>query len=155
MDTSTVLQRLRTFLLVLAGLVCVGVPVELWLAEHMESPTQLIPFALCGAGLLAVAAVLLRPSRITLLALRVVMLLLIIGSGLGVYEHLAGNLAFAQEIRPNATLGAVWLDALRGANPLLAPGALALAALLALGATYAHPLLHARAQRSAPAVVER
>lgn len=145
MDSATVVRRLRGFLLIVAGSICLGAPLELWLADHTESPAQLIPFALCAVGLLAVAAAFLRPSRGTLLALRLVMVLLLLGSGLGIYEHLAGNLAFAQEIRPSAELSALWPEALKGAAPLLAPGILALAALLALAATYAHPHL---AQRS-------
>ena len=147
MDSDLIVARLRRFLLLVAGLICLGTPVELWLADHLESPAQLIPFALCAAGALAVGAALWRPSRAALLALRGVMALLILGSLFGIYEHLEGNLAFAQEIRPNAAAAVVWLDALRGAAPLLAPGILALAGMLALAATYAHPLL----ARAAPA----
>jgi hypothetical protein len=87
MDTSTIAHRLRTFLLVLAGSMCAGTIIELLLAEHTEDPIQFIPFVLCGLGLAAVAAALLRPGRGTLLALRAVMGLLLVGSLLGVYEH--------------------------------------------------------------------
>ena len=141
MDTTTIAQRLRTFLLVLAGSMCAGTIVELLLAEHTETLVQLIPFVLCGLGLLAVAAALFRPRRATLLALRAVMGLLLAGSLLGVYEHFAGNLAFEQEIRPAATFGAVWMEVLKGAAPLLAPGILAVVAVMAIASTYYHPAL--------------
>jgi hypothetical protein len=146
-NTIIVERRLRIFLLGIAGCICAGTIVELLLAEHTETAVQLVPFALCGLGLLAVAAALVRPQRATLIALRVVMPLLILGSLLGVYEHIEHNLAFELEIRPGATASDVWLDALKGASPLLAPGVLALAASLALAATYAHPAL-ARRQAS-------
>ncbi len=96
---------------------------------------------LCGLGLTIVLLVLFRSKRRTLLALRIVMIIVALGSGFGMVEHLEHNVAFEMEICPNATISEVWLDALQGANPLLAPGILALAAVLAIGATYYHPLL--------------
>jgi hypothetical protein len=141
MSTTTVEQRLRTFLLGLAGWMCAGTIVELFLAKHYDDPVQLIPFVLCGMGLVAVVAALLRPRRATLLALRGVMGLLIFGSLLGIYEHLASNFAFELEMRPSAVWSGVWFQALRGAAPLLAPGILAVAGVLAIAATYAHPAL--------------
>jgi hypothetical protein len=141
MDPNIIVGRLRTFLFALSGFMCAGTIVELILAEHTEEPLQFVPFVLCGLGLLAVAAALLRPRRATLIALRVVMGALMVGSLFGVYEHVAGNLAFELEIRPSATASAVWLQALKGAAPLLAPGVLALAAIVALAATYYHPAL--------------
>jgi hypothetical protein len=141
MDATLVVQRLRVFLLGLSGWMCVATIVELLLSEHTESPTQLIPFILCGIGLVVVVLALVRPQRTSLLALRAVMGLLLLGSLFGVYEHLEGNLAFELEIRPGAAFGDVWFEALRGASPLLAPGILALAALVAIAATYYHPAL--------------
>lgn len=138
---TTVEQRLRTFLLSTAGFLCVGTVVELALAKHYEDPTQLIPFVLCGIGLIAVVIALLRPSRTSLWALRGIMAVLMFGSLFGIYEHLESNASFVSEIRPSATTLDVWLGALTGAAPLLAPGILALAGVLALAGTYAHPAL--------------
>ena len=144
MRTTTVEQRLRTFLLGLAGWMCIGTIVELFLAKHTKDPMQFVPFMLCGVGLIAVAAALWRPRRGTLIALRGVMGLLMAGSLLGVYEHLAGNFTFELEMRPSAAWSDVWFQALRGAAPLLAPGILALAAMIAIAATYEHPALSRR-----------
>jgi hypothetical protein len=144
MRTTTVEQRLRTFLLVLAGWMCIGTVVELALAEHTETLVQLAPFVLCGVGLIAVVAALLRPRRATLLALRGVMGLLMLGSLFGMYEHVENNLAFELEMRPSAAVSDVWFEALKGAAPLLAPGILALAAIIAIAATYEHPALRSR-----------
>ena len=155
MKTTTVEGRLRFFLLAVAGCICAGTIVELLLAKHTETAVQLIPFALCGLGLLTVAAALVRPRRGMLIALRVIMPLLLFGSLLGVYEHMQGNLAFELEIRPGATASDVWLKALQGADPLLAPGVLALAASLALAATYEHPALARRRTAAVPAQAPR
>lgn len=141
MDAELINHRLRLFLLALAGFIFVGSVVELALAGHTESPVQWIPFVLSGLGLVAVTAVLAWPGRFTIFALRGVMGLALLGSLFGMFEHIEHNLAFALEIRPNATVSDVFFEALRGANPLLAPGILALAALLALAATYYHPTL--------------
>jgi len=139
-DTA-ILQRLRTFLLWLAVLLSAGALVELWAADHTEEPLQWVPFVLCGLSLIVLAAALLRPQRGVLLALRGVMVLMVLGSLLGIYEHVAGNIAFAQEIRPTTAGFDLLLEGLTGANPLLAPGMLAVAALIALAATYCHPAL--------------
>ena len=138
MSAEIVVHRFRLFLLTLSGFILVGTVVELWLTEHTESLVQWIPFILAGLGLLGVVGVLFRPRRLTLLGLRIVMGLVVLGSFFGIYEHVEHNLAFELEIRPNATVGQVFMAALGGASPLLAPGILALAAILAIAATYYH-----------------
>ncbi len=142
MLTPTVIEgRLRRALLLLSAFMFGGSLVELWLVDHTGEPVQYIPFVLCGLGLIVVAAVLIAPQRRTLYALRGVMLVVVVGSLIGMYEHLEGNFAFELEIRPGATAGDVVMQALKGANPLMAPGMLAVAAALALLATYYHPQL--------------
>lgn len=141
MIDALVLLRLRRFLLSISALLFVGTVVELWLTNHMETAVQLIPFALSGLGLACVVAVVLRPQRGLLLALRACMALVVLGSLFGIYEHVDGNLGFQRELYPNASTGKVIWGALSGASPLLAPGILALGATLALAATYYHPAL--------------
>jgi len=138
---AEVLLRLRRFLLVLSALLLGGALVELFLVGHTEDAVQLIPFALCGLGTAAALIALLRPRRVTLWALRACMLLVLCGSLYGVYEHVQNNFAFEREIDPQAPAGDLTLRALGGANPLLAPGVLAVAAVLALAVTYHHPAL--------------
>jgi hypothetical protein len=64
-----------------------------------------------------------------------------IGSLFGMYEHIMNNIAFQLEIDPNLTLSQQIATGLGGANPLLAPAILGIAAILALAAVYQHPLL--------------
>jgi hypothetical protein len=141
MSAEVIVTRLRLFLLWLAVALCGGVIAELWLTDHMEEPLQFVPFVVCGLSILALLQVLLRPQRSSLLQLRVMMVVAALGGLLGIYEHLAGNLAFAQEINVAKAAASPLFAALTGANPPLAPGALGVAALVGLAATYCHPKL--------------
>ena len=143
MSPTDILGRLRRFLLALSILLFCGTVVELLLVNHKEDFVQLIPFGLCGIGVITALVVLLRPKRTTVLALRVSMILVVCGSFFGIYEHLTNNIAFQREIKPNAPMADVLMSAIAGGNPLLAPGTLAIAAVLALAATYYHPALSA------------
>lgn len=137
--------QLRLFLLGLAAALCTGTVIELALTGHTEQPLQWVPFILGGLGLAGVVAVLARPGRATIWGLRLVMGLLLLGALVGSFQHVLSNLEIVRETRPDAALGeAVW-RALPGAAPLLAPGSLAVAAVVALAATYYHPALGGRA----------
>ncbi len=144
MSAEVLVGRFRVFLLSVAGFSCVVTIVELWFEKHTGSALQLIPFILCGLGVAAIAAALIRPRRITLRLLQTVMAAMLAGSLFGLFEHVEHNLEFAREIRPNATFSVLLADTLHGANPLLAPAILALAAVLAIAATYFHPALQAQ-----------
>lgn len=141
MSAELILNRLRTFLLALAAFLSIGTVVELAFTKHWESPIQLIPFVLCGLGLIAIALFLFKPMHRNITLLRWVMILNFVGSLFGIFEHVEENINFALEIKPSTAGLDLILKGLGGANPLLAPGMLAFAALIALAATYYHPLL--------------
>lgn len=141
MGPAATLFRLRRFLLALSVLLFSGTVVELLLVKHWGDVVQLIPFALCGLGSIAALLALRRPRRATLLGLRVCMGLVVCGSLFGIYEHLSNNIAFQREIKPDAPMKDVLVSGVAGGNPLLAPGTLAVAAVLALAASYNHPAL--------------
>jgi hypothetical protein len=141
---TSVEDRLRMFLLALAAAMCLGTIAELALANHTKQAIQWLPFGLCAAGLVAVAAAWLRPTRASLWALRLVMGAAAVGSVIGGLEHISSNLEVVRETKPGLTLlPALWLAA-HGAAPLLAPGVLAVAACVAMAATYSHPALAER-----------
>ena len=148
MSPAATLFRLRRFLLVLSILLFGGTVVELSLVKHWGDVVQLIPFALCGLGSLAALFALLRPRRATLLGLRVCMAVVMCGSLFGIYEHFSNNIAFQREIKPSATMSEVLVSAVAGGNPLLAPGTLAVAALLALAASYNDPALENQSEEN-------
>jgi hypothetical protein len=141
MSPADTLFRLQRFLLVLSILLLGGTVVELLLVNHKEDFVQLIPFFLCGLGVVAAISVLFRPRRALIKGLRLCMALVVCGSLFGIYEHFANNVAFQREISPSAPIGDALMHAVAGGNPLLAPGTLAVAAVLALAATYHHPAL--------------
>ena len=140
MSADEVLRQLRRFLLVLSVLLFCGALIELWLVGHTEDKIQWLAFALAGLGAIAALILLIFPGRASVRVLRICMALIVLGSLFGIYEHVTGNIAFEREIQPGLPTGrAVW-KGLQGANPLLAPGILAIAALLALSATYRHEI---------------
>ena len=136
MSTGEVLRRLRLFLLALSSLLFAGTLLELSLVNHTEDAIQWLAFVLAGIGLSITLTVLVRRGPTTVSVLRWCMLLVIVGSLFGIYQHVYNNIAFEREIQPNAMFNHLIWKGLSGANPLLAPGTLAVAALLSLGATY-------------------
>lgn len=134
--TMAVEQRLRLFYLLLSALMCLGTIAELLLLNHTDGATQLIPFLLSGLGFMAVLGVIIRPEKKVVWAMRIVMAIAILGSLLGMFEHLEGNLEFAREIHSGLSGAALMWKAVAGANPLLAPGMMAVGALIAIAASY-------------------
>ena len=136
MSAAEVLRRLRLFLLALSSMLFAGTLAELCLVNHTEDAIQWLAFVFASVGLLVTLVSLIRRGRITLAVLRVGMVLVIAGSLFGIYQHVSNNIAFEREIQPNSTIGHLVWKGLSGANPLLAPGALAIAGLLALAGCY-------------------
>ena len=141
MTESRITNRIRLALLILAALICAGTAFELWLTEHYEGWTQWLPTILASLGFVSILVVLIKPTKLGLRLMRWLMLIIIAGSLFGIWEHLEHNFAFELEIRPNATATDVVMDSLKGANPLLAPGILIFAGLIAVISSYAHPKL--------------
>lgn len=135
-STAEILRRLRRFLLLLTVSLFAGALVELWLVGHTEDVIQLVPFVLSVVGIVVCALVFFWPSTGTIQVMRIWMAVIILGTLLGVYLHIEGNVAFEREVDPQATTSKLILQGLGGGNPLLAPGILAIAALIAAAATY-------------------
>jgi len=137
-EAQSVLRRIL-LAVVLVGIA--GLSAELLLLEHYEDVWQWTPLALLAAGIVAGAAVALRPGRGVLLAFRAVMAVYIVGGALGAYLHLRGNMEFERESDPALTGTALLWESLRGATPALAPGSLAQLGLVGLALAYRHPAL--------------
>ena len=145
---ADVVGRYRRFLLGTAAAIYVGAAVELGLVGHYADRLQIAPFVLIALGLGSVVWAHLRTrgggvvgAGRALVAVRLASALVVAGSVLGVVLHVKGNLEFEREVHPAAPLAAALWEAARGASPLLAPGALALAGVLAAAATWRHPAL--------------
>ena len=139
-DESDTVRLLRRILLALVLLGIVGLIIELFLLEHTESALQWIPFGALAAGLAATAAVAARPARGTVLSFRVVMAIFVLAGVLGLVLHFRGNVEFELEREPLHGWTLFW-EAIRGATPALAPGAMAQLGLLGLVYSYRHPAL--------------
>jgi len=120
MSAAEVLRRLRLFLLVLSLLLFIGTLLELWLVNHTGDAIQWLAFIFAGLGFFATLSVLFRRGRKTVLMLRGCMLVVVLGSLFGIYQHVSNNIAFEREIHPNATFSQLAWKGLGGANPLLA-----------------------------------
>lgn len=154
MTERQTLSRLLTFLYVLSIGLFLGTIGELIAVKHYGDgeSIRLVPFGLCVLGASGAIAAWSHPSRRTIRAVRVLMVSITLGSLLGVYEHLNGNYGFVHEVRPHASLRTTIEDTLTGQAPLMAPGILAVAALIAGAATYASVALQRNAERRAPVV---
>jgi hypothetical protein len=142
------LSTIRRILLALVLLGILGLTLELFLLEHTESVTQLIPFAVFGAGFASSVTVGVRPSARSIRVFQIVMLLFIASGVFGLYLHFRGNVEFERETDPSARgLDLVWRS-VRGGVPLLAPAAMAQLGLLGLVFAFRHPLLRTGAPRT-------
>jgi hypothetical protein len=132
---------LRRMLLALILLGAVGLLAELGLLEHFDSATQWIPLALLVVVLGATRAVQVRRARGTVRFFQVIMALCVVTGAIGVFLHYRGNVEF--EIERDGSLHGFQLfwEAIRGATPALAPGALSQLGLLGLVYTFRHPTL--------------
>jgi hypothetical protein len=139
--TPTEAGILRRALLALVAITAGGLVAELLLLEHWDSPTQYIPLVLLALVLGVAASAAWRAPRGVLRALQALMVLCLVAGAVGVLLHYRGNVEWELE-REGALHGwALFTEAVRGATPALAPGAMAQLGLLGLVATWRHPAL--------------
>jgi hypothetical protein len=120
------LAALRRILLAVVLVGIAGLGAELFLLEHYDGVWQWVPIVALGIGLALGVAV---------------MVAFLVAGAAGVYLHLAGNAEFERESDPAIQGTALLWEALRGATPSLAPGALAQLGLVGLALAYGHPAL--------------
>ena len=132
---------LRTLLLALVVIGALGLVAELFLLEHYEEWTQWLPLAVLAAVPPASLWLWLRPERIAVHAFRAVMLIAAATGVAGLVLHFAGNRAFELEMDAQTRGWALTWHTLRGATPVLAPGAMIQLGLLGLALTWRHPAL--------------
>ena len=141
MQSTSMDQWFRRFLLAVTAAIFIGSVFELILVDHTEETLQWIPFIISAIGTAAVLLVWIGPGPRSFWILRLVMILAMAASLLGVWLHFYSNLEFTREINPSYTLvESIW-PAMKGGHPLMAPGVLFLAGILGYGATWKHPAL--------------
>ena len=143
---------LRRLLLGLALLASLGTLAELALERHYDGMDQRIPWLIASALALAAIAVAVRPDRASIAAARVLTAVALIGSAIGIFKHIeenhaAGSLDYRYaETWESRSAADQWFKAATkavGPAPVLAPGALAFAALVLAAATVQHPAARA------------
>ena len=136
MDSEQILARVRQILLSISAAVFIMTVAELFFLSHWSETIQYLPFLLSGWGLISLFLAYFRPNPSTIRLLRWSMIVIGLCSLIGVYEHMANNLGFQTEIQPNAAVQELVMATLEGANPVLAPGILALGAAIGWTAAY-------------------
>jgi hypothetical protein len=136
MSDSDLLPKLRQFLMGLAALMFVATIVELIFAKHTDGWVQLIPFLCCTAGLVMLALVWQHPDPRVLLAHRTIMGVVLAASLFGIYEHIMSAVEITRDFHPGLRGMDFWKTVLTSSTPILAPGALAATAFVALISTY-------------------
>lgn len=122
----------------------VGLTVELFLLEHIESIWQWSPFMALGATVAGGAVVGIRPTHRSIRLFQGIMLATAAVGLIGIWLHYQGNTEFELESDPTSTGYLLIWRSLRGATPALAPGALIQLALIGLIFAYRHPALTPR-----------
>jgi hypothetical protein len=132
---------LRRILLALVVFGAAGLLVELGLLEPFDSVLQWIPLALLVVVLGAAAAAGMRGGRGAVRFFQAVMAVCVVTGAIGVFLHYKGNVEF--ELERDGSLRGLQLfwEAIRGATPALAPGALSQLGLIGLAYTFRHPAL--------------
>jgi hypothetical protein len=136
MNSEQSLARIRQFLLIISAGVFILTVTELFFLSHWVETIQLLPFVLSGWGLIVLTLAYFHPTSTAIKVLRGSMIIIGLCSLIGIYEHMANNLGFQMEIQPNATTWELIIATLEGANPILAPGILALGAAIGWTAVY-------------------
>ena len=132
-------ETLRKLLLFTLIVSVVGTLAELLLLEHFEDAWQWAPIALLGGALVTLGWYALERGPTSLNVLRGLMVLCIASGLLGLILHYKGNVEFELEMYPDLSGWKLFKDAMMGATPALAPGAMLQIGLVGLAWTFRHP----------------
>ena len=139
---------LRRFLAAIFLLGSVGLAAELILIGHIQDALQQIPLVFIAAGTATLIWDAAQPSVWSLRLFRAAAVLLVAGGLLGVVLHYQSNVEFEREMYPDLRGFQLIREALAGAIPALAPGALVQLGLVGLAYAY-----HPSTKQDAPSVI--
>lgn len=114
-----------------------GTAAELLLLGHFDGFLQLIPVGLVALGLAVGSWYAARPGPASLLAFRGTLVALALGGLAGLWLHYRGNVEFELEMYPGLSGTHLVWQAVTGATPTLAPGAMVVLALIGYSVTLA------------------
>ena len=148
---STTLSVIRTILFATLFLGIVGILAELFLLEHTEGFWQQLPLYLLFAGIAALVWHAVDRRAASVRVVQGAMLLYVASGAIGVLLHYKGNMEFELEMDAASQGFYLFREAMMGATPALAPGAMIQLGLLGLAYTFRHPALGSRKDASARA----
>lgn len=140
------LELIRLVILAIFVFGLVGVGGELLLLEHFESKWQGVPLVLMAAAIVVLVWHALHRKAVSVRSFQVLMLLFLASGIAGLILHYRGNVEFELELNPSAAGMELFVNAVMGATPALAPGAMIQLGLLGLVYTFRHPALSAKRQ---------
>ena len=123
-------------LLLIALLTAGATLTELFLLEHIEEWQQIIPLVLLGAAIVSILLLLVTSARWAVQLLRLVLAVCFASALLGIYFHYQANVEFVLERHPRMRGLELFKEAMMGAMPALAPGAMAQLSLIGWLATW-------------------
>jgi len=121
---------LKKVILLAFVLMMVGTVLELYLLQHYESVTQLIPIVCIGLIMLVVVLLVFLRTRLIKVIFKLILLITALSGIYGFYLHLSANYEFELEIKPTANGWDLFLESLSGALPTLAPFSMIVLALI-------------------------
>jgi hypothetical protein len=131
-SSDAIVAVVRRVLIIILALAMAGILLELLLIEHFEDSWQLVPVVLLALALPALAWHGVAPSATSGRVWQGLMGLFVVAGLVGLYMHYAGNVEFELEQNPNATRWLLFREAMMGATPALAPGAMIQIGLIGL-----------------------
>jgi hypothetical protein len=135
------LSLLRRALLAILLFGVVGMVAELLMLRHTEGFWQLAPLALLAAALPVLAWSGVRRSAASVRTLQLLMGTFLLSGLAGVVLHYQGNAVYEMESMPGVGGWELFVKAVMGASPTLAPGSMLLLGLVGLVYTFRHPAL--------------
>jgi len=120
-----------------------GILAELFLLEPTEGFWQQMPLYLLGVGLSALIWHAFDHRAASVRVVQGTMLLFVASGAVGTLLHYKGNVDFELEMDAASRGFNLFRDAMMGATPALAPGAMIQLGLLRLAYTFRHPALAA------------
>ncbi len=140
------LSLVRHALMIILMVGLVGTEIELLLLKHTDGAWQLAPVLLVGLGIVVSVWCIAAPGAASVRALQVTMLAFIVSGLLGVALHFKGNVAYEQDSNPSLAGRELYVSAVMGSTPTLAPGTMIQLGLVGLVFAFRHP----GRRRSAP-----
>lgn len=132
---------MRRWLLAVLVISTIATAVELVLLEHTETFWQKLPLIALAVGAVVTLVAALRPNRLTLRTLQLVMVGFLAAGVYGTWLHYRGNVEFELEMSPALKGWELFKKAMMGATPALAPGSMGQLGLIGWLYTYRHPAL--------------